>query len=315
LAKLGKHFLHAGDRLNAAYYFGRLLELRGDAQDLVVVAEAAIERRDWNTVIERTTTLKNKFANTSTAKYHVPALERVIDSAGRISELDQRIDADESPVSLVLARGLLFRKLGFPEIGLLDGRRALKMAPGSLHARMAYAIIAAPRLREYGTIRKWKIAPSVFNNKIPPGEFLTGLARVESGLAEHPRDADLFVKRAKLLWKYKQYALARADIEAALAADPRNAAALLMKATILHDEKRTSAAVPFIERALAVRPKDRMVLLKGIEIFRAQGEYRKAIALCDTYLALGFEKHKDREIVRQRKMFYQCLQEPVPENP
>ncbi len=312
LLKLGNHFLYTENNPdNAALYFERLLALRANAGDHIIVAEAAAAQRDWNTVIERTTTLKSEFASDDTAKRKVPALERLIDATMRIAKLDKQIGDGSAPVPVILERGLLFRELGFPEIGLIDARRALKMAPDALYVRVAYAIIAGPVWREHEQVEKWNINPHVFTSNFPPVTFLESLVRLEAPLRANPADGAKLRERATLLLSQGQPKLALADLDTALAANADDAQALRLKAAALRDVGKFGEALPLIERALSLRPKDPDILRTGIEILTAQGEFERAIPLCDAFLS---SKNETR-IVETRALCYERLQRSVPPVP
>lgn len=312
LAKLGNYFLNTGkDRDNAAFYFTRLLKLRNNASDHIIVAEAAAMRRDWNTLIERTSALKNDFAADRTAKRKVPSLERLIDATMKIAALDERIGTADAPLPVILERGILFRSLGFPEIGLIDARRALKLAPDTLYARMGYAIIGSPIWSEHERIKAWDINPYAFREHVPVPSFLQQLIELESAIRANPSDIDKLLERAGILRVEEQMTLAFADIDAALAADPDSPLALRLKADGLHDMGRYGLSVPLIERALALQPEDPEILRTGIKIFASQGEYRRAITLCDTFLKSG----SDPKINKQRTLYYERLQQKPPVAP
>jgi tetratricopeptide (TPR) repeat protein len=309
LLKLGNHFLYTENNPdNAALYFERLLALRANAGDHIIVAEAAAAQRDWNTVIERTTTLKSEFASDNTAKRKVPALERLIDATMRIAKLDKQIGDGKAPVPIILERGLLFRELEFPEIGLIDARRALKMAPDTLYVRMAYAIIAGPVWREHEQITAWGINPHAFSSAMPKASFLEGLTRLEAPLRANPSDGAKLRERAALLLGQSQQKLAMVDLDAALATNGDDAQALRLKAEALRDLGKFGEATPIIERALSLQPKDLAILRTGIEILTEQGEFKRAIPLCDAFLTSKNEK----AIVEKRALCYERLQLPVP---
>ena len=318
LAKLGYHFLNTRENSeNAAYYFERLLALRAQARDHLIVAEAAAMRRDWNTVIARTAALKSDFASDSSAKRKVPGLERLIDALMRITLLDKRIEAADASVSDILERGLLFRELGFPEIGLIDARRAVKMVPNALYVRLAYAIVGGPVWSEHERIKGWGINPNAFRSRMPAESFLEDLTGLETTLRETPSDGDALLRRAKLLLANSQRSLALVDLDAALASNPDDPQALHLKASLARDSGKYRRAVPLIERALALQADDPAILRTGISIFAAQGEYARAIALCDRFLALA--NHKDpkgrKEVSKQRILYYERIQQKAPAKP
>jgi len=312
LAKLAGLFRAAGDDENALVYYERLLGLRSSALDNVVVAEAAIARRDWNTLTECTATLKSKFAANGLAKRKAPVFERVIGAMMKIADLDERIAAPNPSVWLFVARGLNFRDFGLPKIALPDARRVLKMEPGTLWARMAYTLIASPLRSEHKRIEAWGIDPDTHGKARDSFRFLKRLADLEARIRESGLyDAAPFLERAALLSESGQGRLALRDIDAALKLAPDNPLALRMKARDFWRRKETSKAVPYIERALASKPDDLESLDLAVEIFAEQGEFRRAIDACDAILA----QKKDEEISRKRIKFYEILQQPVPEKP
>ncbi|MBV9490249.1 MAG: hypothetical protein JO069_11070 [Verrucomicrobia bacterium] len=235
----------------------RALAVRGGVADRLRRAQLFVSLRDWDNAfadIDRANTLDPTDA---ALKEALPQFEALRTLLPRIRKLDLQVVLTPAMAVLWLDRARLFTLANRPALALRDCRRAMRLAPGMMRARVQTGE-ALLDLGQGDDAAKLDVSYNLKRDadKHVNEKALRSLGDADAQVSQNPAKAAPLAARAKALRFLNQYVLALADAQAALALDPDSAEAHFQAAHVLGALDRTQEAMPHIVKATELNPDD-----------------------------------------------------------
>jgi tetratricopeptide (TPR) repeat protein len=243
-----------------ANYRTKAIAAQDSAARRVSRAIAFLRLHKWDAAYADMAKANKMDATDSEVKEFLPQFERLQQFLPRIKSLDAQIAKspnDAAIAGLLLERARLFTLAGRPLLALDDARRALKLQPASMRARVqtAEALLDTERPEDAAKLQ--------VNNKLTraqdkhvSAEVLRRLGEIDGLLAQDPKNVDALVARAGTLALLKQFTLALADAQAALTVNEKSASAHFEAARALYNLGNLKQALAEFRTATELDPND-----------------------------------------------------------
>ena len=281
------------------------LALNETAAGRIQRAKLYLELHEWDRALADAQSANALDSSDATVKEWLPRFELLKKYLPRIKALDAQIGA-QSGAALWLDRARLFTLANQPDLALRDCRRAMKIGPGMIRARVqtGEALLDLGRTEEAAKLNvSYDLARD--ENGHLNEEALRALGGCDAQVLQNSRQAGPLISRAKVLRRLNQYVLALEDAQAALALDTKSAGAHFQAAHALDALGRTKEALSHIVEATALDPNDPVMwYYRGLlEAQRADFEaaitsQSRSIAVRESAVALLEREKCERRIGR-----------------
>jgi tetratricopeptide (TPR) repeat protein len=234
----------------------QVLALNETAAGRIQRAKLYLELHEWDRALADAQRANALDSSDATVKEWLPRFELLKKYLPRIKALDAQIGA-QSGAARWLDRARLFTLANQPDLALRDCRRAMKIGPGMIRARVqtGEALLDLGRTDEAAKLNvSYDLARD--ENGHLNEEALRALGGCDAQVLQNSKEAGPLISRAKVLRRLNQYVLALEDAQAALALDNKSAGAHFQAAHALDALGRTKEALSHIVQATALDPND-----------------------------------------------------------
>jgi tetratricopeptide (TPR) repeat protein len=241
----------------AVEFCSQALDLNDTAASRIRRANLYLQVGEWDMAFADAEKANAIDPSDATVKEWLPRFERLSKLLPRIKTLDSQIGKSPAAAALWLDRAHLFTLANWPGLALRDCRRAMKLEPAMLRARVqtGEALQDLDRGEEAARLKvSYDLARD--ENRHVSEESLRALGACDVLVIQYSNQAEPLVARAKALRRLKQNILALADAQAALALDPKSAGAHFQAAHALDALGRTKEAMSHIDAATELNPND-----------------------------------------------------------
>jgi len=241
----------------AVEFRSQALALNDTAASRIRRANLYLELREWDKAFVDADKADAVDPSDATVKEWLPRFELLRKLLPRIKTLDAQIGKSQGAAVLWLDRAHLFTLANRPSLALRDCRRAMKLEPGMMRARVqtGEALQDLGRGEEAARLQVSYDLARDENRHVNEGS-LRALGACDAQVLQSSDQADPLVARAKALRRLNQNVLAFADAQAALALDPQSAGAHFQAAHALDALGHTKEAVSHIGAATELDPND-----------------------------------------------------------
>jgi tetratricopeptide (TPR) repeat protein len=261
-----------------AAYRTKAIGAEDSAARRVARACAFLRLRKWDAAYADMAKANKMDASDSEVKEWLPQFEQLQKFLPQIKALDAQIAKSPNNLGLLLDRARFFTLAGRPLLALDDARRALKLQPASMRARIqtAEALLDTGRPEDAAKLQvSDKLARA--DDKHVNERALRELNRLDTRLLANPEDPDALAARSKILTELRQFMLALADANAALAITDKSPAAQFSAAQALDGLGRQKEALVHARIATELDPKDPAKwFLRGV-LERQRADFAAAI--------------------------------------
>jgi tetratricopeptide (TPR) repeat protein len=262
-----------------AVYRTKAITAQDSAARRVLRAVAFLRLHNWDAAYADMAKANKMDASDSQVKEWLPEFERLQKFLPQIKTLDAQIAKSPNDAALLLECARVFILAGRPLLAIDDTKRAFKLQPASMQARieLAEALLDAGQTEDAAKLEVDRYLRRG-QNKHVSDEALRGIGRLDARLSANLKDADAFVARAKILRDLRQFTLALADANAALAINDKSAAAHFEAAQDLDGLDRQKEALSHARIATELDPHDsKMWFLRGV-LERQRADFAEAVA-------------------------------------
>jgi tetratricopeptide (TPR) repeat protein len=242
---------------DAVGYWTQAIAFNDTAGGRIRRANLYLELHEWDKALADADKANALDPSDATVKEWLPRFELVKRSLPRIKAVDAQIAKSPGAGVLWLDHARFFTLAGLPNLALKDCRRAMKLGPGMMRARVqtGEALLDLGRADEAAKLNvSYDLARDVIGHVNE--ETLRALGACDALVLQNPKQADPLVSRAKVLRRLNQYVLALADAQAALELDPGSAGAHFQAAHALDALGRMKEAASQIREATELNPND-----------------------------------------------------------
>jgi tetratricopeptide (TPR) repeat protein len=210
-----------------AAYRTKAIAAKDSAARRVSRAIAFLRLHKWDAAYADMVKANKMDATDSEVKEWLPQFERLQQFLPRIKALDGQIaksPSDPAIAELLLERARIFTLAGRPLLALDDAKRALKLQPASMRARIqtAEALLDVDRVDDAAKLAVGRDLRRGEDKHVRE-QPLRDLGTLDARLLENPNDSDALTARSKILRELRQFTLALADARAALAINDKSA--------------------------------------------------------------------------------------------
>jgi tetratricopeptide (TPR) repeat protein len=242
---------------DAVEFRTQALALNETAAGRIRRANLYLELHDWDKAFVDADEANALDPSDAAVKEWLPRFELLKKFLPRIKALDAQIGKSQGVAVLSLDRARLFTLANWPNLALRDCRRAMKLGPGMMRARVqtGEALLDLGRGEEAAKLNvSYDLARD--ENRHVSEQSLRALGACDAQVLQNPKQAEPLVSRAKVLRRLSQYVLALSDAQAALVLDPSSAGAHFQAAHALDALGRTKEAMSHIGEATELSPND-----------------------------------------------------------
>jgi tetratricopeptide (TPR) repeat protein len=210
--------------------------------------------RDWKKTSASARRGSQIDATDEIVKSTLPRVERLEKALPDLKNLDRAVAAAPNDPNPKLDRGLLFARVGWPEIALQEAKMALEANPESRRALLqkASALLALQRKDEAEALEGVRLDV----DPITMPALLPGLGGADAALSKNGPSVDALARRAEFLNLLAQYILAEKDSAAALKLDEKSEAALTAHGEALMGTGEDWTALPELTQATEINPQN-----------------------------------------------------------
>jgi tetratricopeptide (TPR) repeat protein len=282
----------------------RVIALKDTAANRVTRATAFLRLHRWDEAYIDIHKANALDPSDEMVKEWLPQFERLEEFLPRIKALDAQIAKSPEDTALLLDRARAFTLADRPLLALEDCQQAMKLAPGSMRARIqtAEAFLDNSKPEDAAKLQvNRRLARGT--NKHVAEQALRQLGAADVLLARNAKDADSLALRAKVLRELHQPTLSLVDARAALAIDDKSAAAHFEAAHDFDELNQPKEAIAHARAATELDPNDAVKwCFRGVleaqranfaEAIEAQ---TRSLALAETLFALEQREHCERRI-------------------
>ena len=269
----------------------------------VAQAKALLRLRQWDAAFAEIKKANALDAADDQVKEWLPKFERLKKLLPRIKALDAQITKSTNNVALLLEHSRFFTIADLPVLALDECESAMKLAPGSVRARVqtGEALQDSGRPEEAA---KLQVSHDLLreNENHVSDRALRELGAKDLLVSQNPGSAEPLAARSKILRDLRQFTLALADAKAALLLDENSAAAHFEAAHDLDGLEKTREALDHAIQATELKPADPVMWFYRGVIEAHRADFAAAIASQTRSLAIrdSLVARREREKAERR---------------
>ena len=239
-------------------YRAKALAMDDSVEHRIAHATALLRLHQWDAAYAEMAKANKNDSSDPQVKEWLPQFERLEKFLPAIRSLGQRIANAPNDTGLLLERARLFALADRPLLALDDCRRAMQLQPASMRARIQTGEALLDSNDRDGAA-KLQISVSLRRDKDNhvSEKVLRDLGEVDAHIAQDPKSAGVFVRRAEILRDLRQFVLALVDAHVALGADGNSGPAHLEAARNLIEIDQSKEALAEATKATELEPQNR----------------------------------------------------------